>query len=114
MVRNLREFDMAALVCGEEFIIVMPECEPEIAAKVAERLRRVVADKPFDVGADAGPLNVTVSIGVTWTDGDSPSGEVLIGEADRALYEAKRGGRNRVVVPGLERRLKTAGGAGAE
>lgn len=114
MVRNLREFDMAARVGGEEFIIVMPECEPEIAAKVAERLRRVVAGKPFDVGADAGPLNVTVSIGVTWTDGDSPSGEVLIGEADRALYEAKRGGRNRVVVPGLERRLKTAGGAGAE
>jgi two-component system cell cycle response regulator len=114
MVRNLREFDMAARVGGEEFIIVMPECEPEIAAKVAERLRRVVADTPFDVGSEAGPLNVTVSIGVTWTSGDVQPGDVLIGEADRALYEAKRGGRNRVVTPGVERRLKTAGVAGAE
>ncbi len=57
---------------------------------------------------------MTVSIGVTWTSGDVQPGDVLIGEADRALYEAKRGGRNRVVTPGLERRLKNAGVAGAE
>lgn len=107
MIRNLREFDMAARVGGEEFIIVMPECEPEIATKVAERLRKVVADTPFDVDADAGPLKVTVSIGVTWAEADGKEAEALIGEADRALYEAKRGGRNRIVVPGLERRMKT-------
>lgn len=111
MIRNLREFDMAARVGGEEFIIVMPECEPEIAAKVAERLRKVVADMPFDVDADAGPLKVTVSIGVTWTEADGKEAEVLIGEADRALYEAKRGGRNRIVVPGIERRMKTVSSA---
>ena len=111
MIRNLREFDMAARVGGEEFIIVMPECEPEIAAKVAERLRKVVADTPFDVDADAGPLKVTVSIGVTWAEADGKEAEALIGEADRALYEVKRGGRNCIVVPGLERRMKTVSSA---
>jgi two-component system cell cycle response regulator len=111
MVRNLREFDMAARVGGEEFVIVMPECEPEIACRVAERLRFIIDGKPFDVGADGGPLHITASIGVAWTKGAETTAEELLAAADKALYMAKGAGRNQVVAPGLKPPLKMASSA---
>jgi two-component system cell cycle response regulator len=98
MNRNLREFDMPARVGGEEFVVIMPDCEPEIAVRVAERLRHVIADEPFDVGADAGPLKITASIGIAWSDSDTVSPKELMEAADRALYAAKGNGRNQVVT----------------
>lgn len=111
MVRNLREFDMAARVGGEEFVIVMPECEPEIACRVAERLRFIIDGKPFDVGADGGPLHITASIGVAWTKGAETTADELLAAADKALYMAKGAGRNQVVAPGLKPPLKMASSA---
>ncbi|MFT5540340.1 MAG: two-component system cell cycle response regulator [Alphaproteobacteria bacterium] len=108
IVRNLREFDMAARLGGEEFVIVMPECEPEIAHRVAERLRFIIDGKPFDVGADDGPLHITASIGVAWTKGAETTADELLAAADKALYMAKGAGRNQVVAPGLSRPLKMA------
>ncbi len=101
MVRNLREFDMAARLGGEEFAIVLPDCEIEIAATVAERLRSVIAETPFDVGAAAGPFNVTVSVGVACSGEGEERPEDILAAADKALYAAKRGGRNRIVVSGV-------------
>ncbi|MFM2129356.1 MAG: response regulator PleD [Pseudomonadota bacterium] len=97
MVRNLREFDMAARLGGEEFAVIMPECEPPIANRVAERLRKLIADKPFDVGAASGPISITASIGVSSSEDGSATAKELLEEADKALYVAKRGGRNRVM-----------------
>lgn len=109
MVRNLREFDMAARLGGEEFVIVMPECEPDIAAKVAERLRHIIADQPFDVGAAAGPLDITASIGVASSKDGKTTAQAIMEAADKALYAAKRGGRNRVESQASDSRADIAG-----
>lgn len=77
---------------GEEFIIVAPHCDIAGACSLARKTCDLVADEPFDVVG-----RVTVSIGVAelWPDDDRDS---WLGRADRALYEAKSGGRNRFVA----------------
>lgn len=91
--------DVAARIGGEEFAILMPATSHEEAMQVAERLRQSIADLRVDIG-DGVTLSCTVSIGVATvspeklptTDFDS-----LLVRADRALYRAKDGGRNRVM-----------------
>lgn len=82
---------------GEEFVLVLPETDVAGAQVVAERIRRTVEEAVF-VGPGGSPkLQVTISIGVTEygkVDGGNFRG--LLDRADRALYDAKRGGRNRV------------------
>jgi diguanylate cyclase (GGDEF)-like protein/PAS domain S-box-containing protein len=92
---NLRQSDILARYGGEEFIVLMPETNASQAWYGAERLRRVVADKPFSIGQ--GDLAVTISLGVTsWLPSvPLPSLDSLIDQADQALYRAKQGGRNR-------------------
>jgi two-component system cell cycle response regulator len=97
MVRGIREFDTAARKGGEEFVVVMPECDVSVAATVADRLRQLVSDHPFDTG-DGEEITVTVSIGIACRQGDDDTPEELLARADEALYEAKRNGRNRVEV----------------
>jgi len=95
VVRSVREFDTAARSGGEEFVVVMPECDTHVAANVAERLRALVADQPFrTVGGKE--IDVTVSIGIAWRLGDKDTPDELLTRADKALYVAKGGGRNRV------------------
>jgi two-component system cell cycle response regulator len=90
------------LVCrygGEEFVIVMPDTPALMAAEIAERLRFDIADTPFGLGEGCMEIAVTASLGVATLDSDA--GETaanLIKKADTALYEAKAGGRNRVVA----------------
>ena len=94
MGRDLRTYDVAARYGGEEFFLVLPNTPLSEAHTVAERIRRDVADLCF---ADRlRPLRVTVSLGVaTFPSERTASEEALIREADRALYMAKQGGRNR-------------------
>ena len=95
VVRSIREFDTAARSGGEEFVVVMPECDINIAANVAERLRALVGDHSFrTVGGEE--ISVTVSIGIAWRLGDSDTPDELLTRSDKALYAAKSGGRNRV------------------
>lgn len=80
---------------GEEFLLVLPGTNLEGAERAAERVRRLIAERDFPT--QAGPIPVHVSIGVSgYRPGDSV--DSLIARADRALYEGKRGGRNRVAV----------------
>lgn len=93
---RLRTEDHIGRFGGEEFLALLPETEPEAAAAVAEDLRLEVASRAVDT--DAGPLDVTVSVG--WASWDDEDGHALIARADAALYEAKQAGRNRVCGAG--------------
>jgi diguanylate cyclase (GGDEF)-like protein/PAS domain S-box-containing protein len=94
----LRPTDLAARYGGEEFAIVMPDTETEAACVIADRLRRAVMDLRIEHGdPQAGPW-VTLSIGVaTHIPSDDVGSDWFLGQADQALYAAKRLGRNRVI-----------------
>ncbi len=95
--RNIRGVDLAARYGGEEFVVMMPETPADWALMIGNRLREEIAGNPFDFGLPEGGISVTVSIGVaTSKEGQSPA--QLLEEADKALYTAKAGGRNKVVV----------------
>lgn len=92
--RSVRRFDLCARFGGEEFAIVMPGSGPEDAAVVAERIRQRIEEfRPDEAGLPG--LSVTASIGLSVSY--ELSSHELIDQADRALYTAKRGGKNRVV-----------------
>jgi two-component system cell cycle response regulator len=102
---GLRPADLIARIGGEEFLVAMPDATLDQARRAAERLRRRIRERPFDIGGSGHPALqvVTVSVGVAL--GPGPAGaapdmaaEALMRRADAALYAAKRTGRNRVTV----------------
>lgn len=97
LASNTRPSDYACRQGGEEFIVVMPRTTGDIACLAAERLRRAIAASAFIIPGLGQPLEVTISIGVASTEGADDTPETLLKRADQALYEAKRGGRNRVI-----------------
>lgn len=94
---TLRRYDKIGRYGGEEFIVILQGVNRENAMVVAERIRRVIADKPFEFNGHK--LSVTVSIGVAERQ-TSEMAFSLIGAADRAMLLAKRAGKNRVVSDG--------------
>lgn len=97
LASNTRPSDYACRQGGEEFIVVMPRTTGDIACMAAERLRRAIAASGFIIPGLPHALDVTISIGVASTEGADDTTESLLKRADEALYEAKRGGRNRVI-----------------
>ncbi|GAA2528101.1 diguanylate cyclase [Pilimelia columellifera] len=87
--------DLLARHGGEEFVLVMPGADADLAWQRLEDVRRAVSDLPLD--ADGRSLSVTVSVGVATTYGEHTRAE-LFHCADVALYRAKTGGRNRVAA----------------
>jgi two-component system cell cycle response regulator len=96
--KNVRGIDLACRYGGEEFVVVMPDTDGAIAEKVAERIRAEIAAQPFPIGRDGKAIEVTVSVGVSSLLKGPDTVEALMKRADLALYEAKSGGRNRVVA----------------
>jgi two-component system cell cycle response regulator len=94
--KSIRGIDLACRYGGEEFVVVMPETDMAVATMVAERLRRRIASEPFAIQKGARTIEVTISIGIA-TLGPNDDAAAVIKRADRALYRAKRDGRNRVV-----------------
>ena len=91
-----RPVDSVARFGGEEFVVILPGCGVNDVRTVAERLRSRLADTPVVVGQSL-QLDVTASIGIATAEAGEPA-SVLLTRADVALYDAKRDGRDRVVV----------------
>ncbi|NZD59555.1 PleD family two-component system response regulator [Rhizobium sp. WYCCWR 11290] len=95
---TIRGADLACRYGGEEFVVVMPDTSPEIAAAVAERLRAAIENAPFMLKHAGEALNVTASFGIASRIASVLTPDQLMKQADLALYEAKNTGRNRVVA----------------
>lgn len=89
--REIRKTDSVGRFGGEEFVIVLPETDPERAVRVAERIRERIEREDFGVG------EVTVSVGVTGLKGEDDYGSLFV-RMDRAMYLAKKKGKNRVEI----------------
>ncbi len=93
---DIRRHDILARYGGEEFTLLLPEVGLDQAHGVAEKLRKLVEEHEFKF--DAVVMPITVSIGVAIAGPDTPDVKGLLRIADEKLYEAKKRGRNRVVV----------------
>ncbi|MFH0920064.1 MAG: GGDEF domain-containing protein, partial [Fibrobacterota bacterium] len=89
-----KDVDFVARYGGEEFACVVESGETR-ALETAERIRAAIEKTPFDIGTGQ-RINVTMSFGVALYPGDAASKQQLVERADKALYEAKKGGRNQV------------------
>ena len=97
LTEQVRPYDLVGRWGGEEFLVVLPEAWPQDAQLVAERVRKAVAD--CEIVMDGGAVaRVQVSAGVAARVPDGSTIDSLIKLADDALYEAKRNGRNQVVM----------------
>ncbi len=94
--RMIRQKDALGRYGGEEFALVLRETTLQIGVDVAERIRSTIERHPF--AFDGNQIPVTISIGVATLDSTSKNPEDLIATADKALYDAKNQGRNRVCV----------------
>jgi len=90
---GIRKIDIAARYAGDEFVVLLPETDPTGAYVLAEKVRLGVADLRI---ADP-PLQTSVSIGVVAYPADGTTSDELMINADQAMYESKRSGKNRVM-----------------
>jgi diguanylate cyclase (GGDEF)-like protein len=95
-----REIDEPARYGGEEFVIALPETSLEGALEVAERIRSRIERQGIRLVQGRGRISVTASLGAATMGAAAEDVNGLIAAADEALYEAKRSGKNRVVVAG--------------
>jgi len=94
---SVRKKDIVARYGGEEFILMLPEAVLKESFLIAERIRRLVEETSFEVGKTE--VNLTVSMGISnFPSHRAKSKEDLIRMADQALYDAKKGGRNKVCI----------------
>ncbi len=91
---SIRENDFVARLGGEEFAVIMPEAAYDKARKLAERFRQSITTYPLSTTNG----KVTISIGIAGLPFDAQDADGLIYKADRALYQAKRAGKNRVCI----------------
>jgi diguanylate cyclase (GGDEF)-like protein len=87
---KVREYDVVARYGGDEFAILLPMTEAAAARSLAERLRETISEHPWP------SASVTISLGVATVHKPYPQVVKLVEQADRALYQSKRAGRNRV------------------
>ena len=94
--RHVRSDDFAARIGGEEFAVLLPECDAQAGHAFAERLRQSIADVVFRPGEE--PLTITVSVGVASLTAERDTCSRMMAAADAALYRAKALGRNQVCI----------------
>ncbi|MGI9353464.1 MAG: PleD family two-component system response regulator [Rhizobiaceae bacterium] len=96
--KSIRNIDLACRYGGEEFVVVMPDTNIDLAKVVAERIRLEVCAHPIIASNGSHQVSITVSMGVACIESSDDTPEKLLKRADVALYNAKRAGRNRVVA----------------
>jgi diguanylate cyclase (GGDEF)-like protein len=96
--QHLRTDDLLGRFGGEEFVLVLPGLDTDSAAKVAERIRLGLCSQPWQ--KEGTSVNLSISLGVACSDQQGYNFDLLLGAADRALYQAKALGRNRVELAG--------------
>ncbi len=95
--KKIRRYDRIGRYGGDELLVVLPNCRLTEVEEIAERLRLAVSQSKFQT--DAGSLDVTLSLGAYSSEKQPDvSAEILIKASDNALYQAKRSGRNCVVI----------------
>ena len=97
---EVREYDFAARYGGEEFFIILPSTTLDEAKIVANRLRERIENESFDISKfheTIKTLNITTSVGLVPLKEDMDLKQLFV-KVDKALYEAKKTGRNKVVV----------------
>ncbi len=104
MQQGARQADAVCRSGGEEFLILLPGLSLPLAFEIAERLRQRVAAHPMP-----GAGHITISLGVAHWPGSDDDLNVVLKQADQALYEAKRRGRNRTVQAGRDQQLPSDG-----
>ena len=97
LIESARKNDIPARYCGEEFCVVMPGADLQEGYEMGEKIRKAVEAQlvPNPNGGD--PLKVTISVGVTEFISTDKNNKEIIERADKALYQAKHGGRNQTV-----------------
>src|SRR5262249_33374101 len=108
--QELRHYDVPSRFGGEEFSILLPETDPEEALAIAERVRRAVAAKRFEVETSNAPIRATISMGGAAFPRDAQEVNELVHHADLAVYRAKLQGRNRVLDAADEKILAEPSG----
>ncbi len=103
LVKNaIRDFDIVARYGGEELVVILPKTEPCDGHKLAERLRNIIATQPIKLSnhndGSEYSIEITASIGITGLTQSNAFNDDLIQSADKALYQAKQGGRNLVML----------------
>ncbi len=93
---NCRALDVAARYGGEEIIVMLPGAGAEDASKVAEKIRKTIHQKVFF--HEKGDFSTSISLGVAQVIAEDKEVEAVIARADKALYDAKHAGKNRVVI----------------
>jgi two-component system, cell cycle response regulator len=98
---SVRSYDLVGRYGGDEFMIVLPKCSVEQAINLANRVVKHIEAYPIET--DAGPLNISASVGVTATAGDDQvQQDHLVSRADQALYQAKKNPLDRVAFLPLQ------------
>jgi len=100
----VRKDDILGRFGGEEFVVILPNSDARIATELADRIRQVIEQFPFNIEVDGpnGKQKIqhrqTASMGVAQLTSDMPGPAALLEAADKKLYLSKQGGRNRVTV----------------
>jgi len=106
LTASMRETNLASRYGGEEFIVILPDTSAQASMLVAERLRKAVMAMVVPSNSEKPLPHLTVSVGVAAFPEHGRSLEEMIQASDKALYESKRNGRNRVTVATLPESAK--------